>query len=185
MNHKDDLLKAREKIADLKRQQQTAEARSADLQVQMQKSEERLEIAERSLDQAIRSELRGNATVEAVAVARKELELVQKAHHENAGLWRVLKHEQSKIDADITAAEHAERKVFGAFKQSIIDPLEQKIRENTKLRKDLLAIYGLYSAGERFGGADWDLVLADIFQPPTEDELVQWVEAGEATLAVG
>lgn len=117
--------------------------------------------AEAAVNEAIRAQLRGTATQADVAKA--------KAAYDAAVLYAA--------NARLHASEQAHRASSGGF----TDAAEQDMRNDAKLRGELLTIYANYSA-KKGAFANWGLMLTDIFPPPTDAEIKHVVALSEARL---
>lgn len=182
MNAKAALKEAQSKVAALIRQRQALEKRMSELQQSAESDRQAIQKADAALDEAIRAELRGLVTQADVDTAKATLASVQARYAAHERSYRLARQESAKLEMEVMTAEHLERAALAESKQALIDPLEARIRNDSKLRGELLAIYGLYSAKAGGRHADWGLVLADIFPAPTETEHRDAIEAAVARL---
>ena len=89
------------------------------------------------------------------------------------------------LERELLMARAHERSVLQQRVQSLSDAIEGRIKKDSKLRAELLQIYGLWAAfSVKEGGADWDLIVSGLFAAPTDEEHQKALATGFKQLGI-
>lgn len=92
---------------------------------------------------------------------------------------KIARFEAGEVDQEIA---HEERRVQERFRKSaydLADEINDRLRKDSKLRKDLADLFALYAA---CGAVVWEAVLIDVFPIPTDAELAKVTPAARAKI---
>lgn len=172
-------------VEDLIRQQTAVNMRIGALQAEIAARTAELESADKALDEVIRSELRGIATAADLASATAALDQARASLDSARRLRHLASQEALRVDRELMEARALERNATLQRVRALSNAIEARIKKDAKLRADLLQIYGLWSAyNVSGGGADWDVIVSDVFGSPTDDEHRKAVADGVKQLGI-
>lgn len=172
-------------VEDLIRQQTAVNMRIGALQSEIDTRTAELESVDKALDEVIRSELRGIATAADLASATAALDQARASLDSARRLCQLARQEALRVDRELMEARALERNATLQRVRTLSDAIEARIKKDAKLRADLLQIYGLWSAyNVSAGGADWDLIVSDVFGGPTDEEHRKAVDDGLRQLGI-
>ena len=92
---------------------------------------------------------------------------------------KIARFEVNEVDQEIA---HEERRVQERFRKAVYDladEINDRLRKDSKLRKDLAELFALYGA---CGSVAWEAVLIDVFPIPTDAELEKASPAARAKI---
>lgn len=170
-------------VEKLTRQQNAIGERIGKIADELLQAKNAVGLADQKLDQAIRAELRTEATTADVTAAKDALNRARSDLEAVERLNVLAKHEAVAISRELMQAKQDAKKALQARIHDECEAIAARIKKDSKLRSALLEIYGLQSS-DGDGVVDWSLLLTNIFNEPDEHEHHQAVSAARKHLGI-
>lgn len=111
-----------------------------------------------------------------VTAARDAMLQAEQERADATEIATAIQREVQRLNFEVIEVRNAACKARDAYFKALATPTEDKVRGDADLRQRLMSVFAAYCAQwdaeiGNVGRPDWDMILADIFPPPSEAEI--------------